>query len=196
IGRLFPNSSSNSPKPLGILVQRLLDIFKAALVPKSKQSKTVNVDIESAANILVIAGLIQEQASIMEARRVVFDPNRQTAPTPTPSNLAPETQFEFRSETLSAKVESLADQVAKLVSTINPSQNQGPQPQQSGQRTGSYALAASKHAPKGAQAPNQSQKGRPAQPKQGAQPRTEASLTLVQQDPKNILGADKTIPDL
>ncbi|KAH9819543.1 hypothetical protein DFH28DRAFT_876509, partial [Melampsora americana] len=82
VARLFPGSSSATSKPLGALVQRLLDISKAALVPKSKRAKSINVDIESAADIMVLAGLIQDQANIMEARRVVFDPSRPNAPTP------------------------------------------------------------------------------------------------------------------
>lgn len=150
VGRLFPGSSGITSKPLGSLIQRLLDILRAALVPKSKRAKSINVDVESGADILVIVGLIQEHASIMEARQVVFDPNRQTAPAPNPSLLAANTCFEFWNNALSDKVDMLADQVAKLVSVINPEPRQQQQP---GQKTGSYALAASKHAPKGPQDP-------------------------------------------
>ncbi|KAH9819521.1 hypothetical protein DFH28DRAFT_924865 [Melampsora americana] len=104
----------NTPATLeGVLVQRLLDISKAALVPKTKWAKLVYVDVESAANILVIAGLIWEQASIIEARHVVFDPSCSTTTAPTPSSLAPNAQFKLRSKSLLEKVNTLADQVAK-----------------------------------------------------------------------------------
>ncbi|KAH9824037.1 hypothetical protein DFH28DRAFT_1117815 [Melampsora americana] len=72
IARLFPVGSGASAKPIGVLIQKLLDISKATLIPKTKRNKSVNVDVESAADILVLTGLIQEQASLMEARRVVL----------------------------------------------------------------------------------------------------------------------------
>lgn len=58
---MFAGVSGATSKPLGFLVQRMLNVSKAALVPKSKINKLVNVDVESAADILVIAGLIQRQ---------------------------------------------------------------------------------------------------------------------------------------
>ncbi|KAH9813896.1 hypothetical protein DFH28DRAFT_895665, partial [Melampsora americana] len=188
IARLFPGGS----KPLGVLVQRLLDISKAALIPKSKRAKAVNVDVESAADILVIASLLQDQANVMESRRVVFDPNRHTAPTPTFS--ASNAQFEFRHEALSEKVDTLTNQMAKLVSAIIPDQQH--QQSQPGQPKSSYALAASKHAPKASQAPKNQQQGARADPKKSSRPRSEASLTLTQQDPKSIAGEGKSIPEL
>ncbi|KAH9810806.1 hypothetical protein DFH28DRAFT_932401 [Melampsora americana] len=93
IAQMFPGGSGTSSKPLGALVQKLLDISKSALVPKSKRAKTVNIDVELAADILVLASLIQDQANTMEARRVVFDPSRQTASSP--SSFATNAQFEF-----------------------------------------------------------------------------------------------------
>lgn len=126
VARLFPGGSGASAKPLTVLVQRLLDVSKATLVPKSKRAKTISVDIESAADVLVLIGLIQEQASLMEARRVVFDPNRQTAPSPSPSTFAPNAQFEFRHDALSAKVDMLSDQMSKLVTAIMPDPQRQP----------------------------------------------------------------------
>lgn len=193
VGRLFPGSSGATAKPLGSLVQRLLNISRAALVPKTKRAKSINVDVESAADILAIVGLIQEHASIMEARRVVFDPNRQTAPTPTPSSLAANARFKFRSDALSSKVDQLADQVAKLVSAISPDQRQAPRQTQA---ANSYALAASRHAPKGPQGPTTNQTSAKTQPRPNTRVRMEASLTLTQQDPKHISGAGKSITEL
>lgn len=129
----------------------------------------------------------------MEARWVVFDPSRQTAPTPNPSSLASNARFEFRNEALSDKVDLLADQVAKLVSAINPVNHQQPSV---GQPKSSYALAASQHAPKPTQASSATQLSLRAQPRPSPRARSEASLTLLQQDPKNISGAGKTITKL
>ncbi|KAH9811745.1 hypothetical protein DFH28DRAFT_899931, partial [Melampsora americana] len=195
IAKLFPGDSVRTAKPLGTLIQRLLDVSKATLIPKSKRTKTVSVDIESAADIVLLVGLIQEQASINEARRVVFDPQRQTIPNPSPSSIAPNAQFEFKSDAWSEKIDALADQVAKLVSVITPDQQQQP-PQTSSSNQSSYALAASKHAPKGAHPPKQQQPRPRTQQKQTNRPKTEASLTLNQMDPKVIAGEGKTIPEL
>ncbi|KAH9812393.1 hypothetical protein DFH28DRAFT_852545, partial [Melampsora americana] len=165
IARMFPGGSGASSKPLGSLVQKLLDISKSALVPKSKRAKTVNVDVELAAHILVLASLIQDQANTMEARWVVFDPSRQTASSP--SSFATNAQFEFQHEVLSEKVDTLTSQMAQLVSAIMPNQEkQKSQPTTFGQPTSSYALAASKHAPRLTQAPKNNQQSNQAQPKQ------------------------------
>ncbi|KAH9818399.1 hypothetical protein DFH28DRAFT_888393, partial [Melampsora americana] len=196
IARLFPGGSGATAKPLGILTKKLLDAAKATLIPKTKRTKSVNVDVESAADILVLIDLIHEQTSIMEARRVVFDPNRQTAPAPTPFSLSSNAQFDFRSSVWSEKFDTLADQVAKLVSVVIPDQQQQSKHAQQGPATSSYALAASKHAPGASQPPKQAKSSPRAPPKQGARLKAEASLTLNQKDPKIIAGEGKTIPEL
>lgn len=196
VSRLFPGGSGAFAKPLNVLVQRLLDVSKAALVPKSKRAKSVNVDVESAADILVLAGLIQEQASIMEARRVVFDPSRQTIPAPSASSLAPSAQFELRNDRLVSRLDSLAEQVAKLVSVVTPDQQQQPRAARTSQATAPYALAASKHAPSAAQNPVPAQANTRVQQKQPARAKLETSITLTQLDPRNISGAGKTVPEL
>ena len=78
IAKLFPGGSDAAAKPLKILIEKLIEATRATLIPKTKTSKSVKVDVDSAADILLLAGLIQEQASINEARRVVFEPGRQT----------------------------------------------------------------------------------------------------------------------
>ncbi|KAH9809093.1 hypothetical protein DFH28DRAFT_1134417 [Melampsora americana] len=196
IARLFPGGSGASAKPLGVLIQKLINVSKATLIPKSKRNKSVSVDVESAADILVLTGLIQEQASLMESRRVVFDPRRTTAPAPTSSSFASETQFEFRNADWSAKFDVLTDQIAKLVTTVEPNKQQQPQQKQPGQAKSSYASAASKHTPGTAQRPSQPHLSPRAQKENHTRPRSEAVLTLLQQDPKNISGAGKTIPEL
>lgn len=194
VARLFPGGSGASAKPLTVLVQKLLEVLKATLIPKTKRAKAVSVDVESAADILALTGLIQEQASLMEARRVVFDPNCQTAPSPSPSSLNPHAQFEFRHESLSAKVDTLTEQVAKLVAVVVPNHQQPPSTQL-GPAKSSYALAASAHAPRASSRSGPAQPSPRAPTRSHARPRSEACLTLTQQDPAHISGASKTIPE-
>ncbi|KAH9821531.1 hypothetical protein DFH28DRAFT_882843, partial [Melampsora americana] len=201
IAKLFPGGSGASSKPLKVLIERLIEVSKATLIPKSKLSKSVKVDVDSAADILLLAGLVQEQASINEARRVVFEPGRQTIPTPSPASAAISAQFDFRNNTLSDKVDAMAEQLAKLVSAAEGTPQQTPPgPQQ--KTASSYALAASKHAPKANAGPR-------AQPRQTGKefphpghrahshrPKAEHSITLSQKDPANIAGRDETISEL
>ncbi|KAH9808026.1 hypothetical protein DFH28DRAFT_911610, partial [Melampsora americana] len=210
IAKLFPGGSGVASKPLNVLIERLIEVLKATLIPKSKLSKSVKVDVDSAAGILLLAGLVQEQASINEARRVVFEPCRQTALNPSPSSAAATAQFEFRNNTLADKVVAMAEQLEKLVTATESSHQLGQQhPQQKAK--GSYALAASKHAPGAgvASLPNQqgfhaqskhtgtgSSQGPRAHTQQAPRPKAEHSITLSQKDPANIAGADMTIAEL
>ncbi|KAH9808257.1 hypothetical protein DFH28DRAFT_910391, partial [Melampsora americana] len=196
IARLFPGGSDAASKPLNVLIERLVEVSKATLIPKSKSTKSIKVDVDSAADILLLTGLIQEQASIAEARRVVFEPGRQTIPAPAPSSFAANAQFEFQSKSWTDKFDTLTNQVAKLVAVVSSNPQQ---PEPNGQAKSSYALAASKHAPGVAQAPQPprpAQRSPPAQPKQNIRQRPETSLTLNQLDPMNIAGSGKSIPEL
>ncbi|KAH9807807.1 hypothetical protein DFH28DRAFT_912576, partial [Melampsora americana] len=193
--KLFPGGSDVAAKPIKVLIERLIEVSKATLIPKSKASKSVKVDVDSAADILLLAGLIQEQASINEARRVVFEPGRQTAPTPSLSSAASFAQFDFRNSTLADKVDAMAEQLAQLVSAAKPPQQQSPhRPQQ--QSTGSYASAASKHAPGANSTPHPKGHSQRAQQKTSPRPKAEHAITLSQRDPANIAGAGKSIPEL
>lgn len=125
IAKLFPGGSDSAAKPLKVLIKRLIEATRATLIPKTKTSKSVKVDVDSAADILLLAGLIQEQASINEARRVVFKPGRQTVPNP---SISSSSQFEFRVSSISDKLDMVVEQLSKLGS--NPSgPPSGSQPQ-------------------------------------------------------------------
>ncbi|KAH9822194.1 hypothetical protein DFH28DRAFT_947898 [Melampsora americana] len=193
--KLFPGGSDFATKPIKVLIERLIEVSKATLIPKSKASKSVKVDVDSAADILLLAGLIQEQASINEARRVVFEPGQHTAPTPSSSSAAAIAQFEFRNNSLSDKVDAMTKQLAQLISAAKLPQQQGQKrPQQPVMN--SYALAASKHAPGTEPASQPKQQGQRAQHRTNPCPKAEHSVTLSQRDPANIAGAGKTISEL
>ncbi|KAH9807058.1 hypothetical protein DFH28DRAFT_917538, partial [Melampsora americana] len=67
IAKLFPGGST--PRSLEVLIQRLVEVTKATLVPKSKKTSSIKVDIKLAANILMLTGMIKEQASFNDTRR-------------------------------------------------------------------------------------------------------------------------------
>lgn len=184
IAKLFPGGSDAAAKPLKVLIERLIEATKATLIPKTKASKSVKVDVDSAADILLLAGLIQEQASINEAQQVVLEPGRQTVP---PPSIPSSSQFEFCISSISDKLDMVVEQLAKLGSTQGSS-NQTP-------TTKSYALAASKHAPNAAKQTGPAQPKPKAQPKPSSRPRSDHSVTLNQRDPANIAGSDKSIPE-
>lgn len=188
IAKLFPGGSDAASKPLIILIERLIEATRATLIPKTKNSKSVKVDVDSAADILLLAGLIQEQASINEARRVVFEPGQQTIPNPSSS---PVSQFDFQVSSILDKLDLVVKQLAKLGSS--PA---SPPPSNQTQTTRSYALAASKHAPTGQQPPTPTRPRPSAQAKPAARTRSDHSVTLNQCDPANIAGSDKSIPEL
>ncbi|KAH9817110.1 hypothetical protein DFH28DRAFT_831338, partial [Melampsora americana] len=185
ISKLFPGSLAATAKPLGVLIQKLIDVSKAALIPKSKTAKSIKVDIKLAANILVLAGLIQAQANLVESCRVVFEPGRQTAPPLSSSSFAANAQFEFRNNTLIDKINVMADQIAKLVSVSETNQQQQP-PEPAAQN--SYASAASKKASGASQGPKRAQTNPQSQQKQPERPKADHSVTLNHQDPSNITG--------
>ncbi|KAH9822990.1 hypothetical protein DFH28DRAFT_1118338 [Melampsora americana] len=172
ISKLFPGSSAATAKPLGVLVQKLIDVSKAALIPKSKTAKSIKVDIESAADILAA---------------------RQHPPPSSSSSFAANAQFEFRNNTLIDKVNVMADQIAKLVSVSETNQQQQP-PTPAAQN--SYASAASKKASGPSQGTKRAQTNPQSRHKQPERPKVDHSVTLNHQDPSNITGAGISIPEL
>ncbi|KAH9820348.1 hypothetical protein DFH28DRAFT_885302 [Melampsora americana] len=189
IAKLFPGGSDVTSKPLKVLIERLIEVTKATLIPKSKATKLVKVDVDSAADILLLTGLIQEQVSLNEARRVVFEPGRQTIPNP---SISPASQFDFRVSTISDKLDLVVEQLSKMGASAAASAKPTGQP-----KGKSYALAASQHAPK---APQQQQsheaRTRAQPPKYAPKHKPDHSITLNQLDPANKAGSEKSIPEL
>ncbi|KAH9808168.1 hypothetical protein DFH28DRAFT_1136581 [Melampsora americana] len=50
--------------PICPFLERLVEVTKATLIPKSKKTNSIKVDIESAADILLLTGLIKEQSVV------------------------------------------------------------------------------------------------------------------------------------
>ncbi|KAH9825014.1 hypothetical protein DFH28DRAFT_1117169 [Melampsora americana] len=53
IGRLFPGGSDAASKPLNVLIEQLIEVSKATLIPKSKSTKSIKVDVDSVHTIIV-----------------------------------------------------------------------------------------------------------------------------------------------
>ncbi|KAH9822145.1 hypothetical protein DFH28DRAFT_1217028 [Melampsora americana] len=191
IAELLPGGSTSSGKPLDVLIQRLLEVTKATLVPKSKTS-SIKVNVESAANILLLTGLIKEQASLDEPRRLVFEAGHKTVTDPAS---ALSSAFEFKVSTIVKCVDVLSKHIAKLLADGLPTlagKKQAPPKNM-------YALAALKQAH--TQTPSSSSPTQTASlakaracPQARPRPCSEHMITLNQLDPANIAGAEKSIP--
>ncbi|KAH9810426.1 hypothetical protein DFH28DRAFT_902801, partial [Melampsora americana] len=188
IAKLFPGGST--PRSLDVLIERLIAVTKATLVPKSKKTSSIKVDIESAADILLLTGMIKEQASVNDTRRTVFDTSRKTVTDPASALTS---TFEFRVSTIADRVDVLSEHIAKLVADGLPEQARGKKPPP---KT-SYASAASKHASSTTPPQDSASQPRPhAPPKVGPRLRSDHTITLSQLDPANIAGAEKSVPEL
>ncbi|KAH9814508.1 hypothetical protein DFH28DRAFT_894810, partial [Melampsora americana] len=188
VAKLFPGGSASAPKPLDVLIQRLIEVTKATLVPKSKKTSSIKVDIESAADILLLTGLIQERAGSTAATKPVLEPGRKTVTNPTSALTS---AFEFRVSTIAERVDVLSEHISKLVANGQPTTAGVKSP-----KTPSYASTASTHAPNASRPhPTPRSKSSP-QPRAGLRPRSDHTITLNQLDPANIAGVEKSIPEL
>ncbi|KAH9812405.1 hypothetical protein DFH28DRAFT_849623, partial [Melampsora americana] len=171
----------------------LIEVLKATLVPKSKKTSSIKVDVESAANILSLTGLIKEQASIDNARRITFEPSCRTVTDPASAlTLA----FELRVSTIAERVDDLLEHIAKLVSEDIPTQageNKAPPKP-------SYMSVVSKHTPKDAPpspSPHHTTHAKDWAPlRNGSCPFPDHAITLNQLNTENIAGAEESIAEL
>lgn len=138
---------SEDERSLSTILEKLLEVTMAGIQfnGKGRMAKKIQVDVESAADILVLVGAAFDRHQLDLSKRVLFQPGRRqvTNPTTTALNSAqrPLTNpLDFQSIELNSKIDALAEQVAALTSAIQKPTPQGP-------KTPSYALAASKHAP-------------------------------------------------
>lgn len=163
IKNLFPTSGQDSS--LTENISKLLEVAMAAIV-LGRQTKKVQVDVNSAADILVLIGAVHDHHQLDLAKRSVFQPGRKTAPTPPQSTqhtttIAQAVSLDFQTAGVMDKLTALATQVSTLTSIVQgtsptaPKQDPAP----------SYALAASKHAPSTAQTPTRHPTRDPGRPK-------------------------------
>lgn len=196
IKNLLPGNEEE--KSLNVILEKLLNVCMAGIQfnGKGRMAKKIQVDVESAADILVLAGAAYDQHQMDLSRRVLFQPGcRQTKnPVTTATNAALRTtapSLDFQSAELSSKLDALAEQVTALTTAIK-----NPTPQ--GKSTPSYALAASKHAPP-ANNPNQPTRPSPQAKKnnhKSASIRPTTTITLSQADTTQPVLTDQSTPRL
>lgn len=176
IRNLFPTSGSDAP--LGDMIDKLLEVAMSSIV-LGRQTKKVQVDVNSAADVLVLIGAIHDRYQLDAARRCIFQPGRQTqpgpqAPPPPPQldplrALAANTTFDFQAAGVMDKLSELAAQVSNLTTMVQQDKP-GPRRQPRGPL---YALAASKHAP-------ESQAAAPTRPpKSAGRPQARQTLNTI-----------------
>ncbi|KAG0144813.1 hypothetical protein CROQUDRAFT_46723, partial [Cronartium quercuum f. sp. fusiforme G11] len=160
---LFPGHPSE--KSLGKLIAKLRTIAQAAisLDSKSKRAKTVSVDIETAANLLVLIGAVYDQHQVEGSQVNLFNMStttrsRQVVSGPPAPN----------SDAVMEKLSSLQEQISLLTAAIS-----SPKTALATNKKG-YALAASKHA-----TPSTATTTKPEAPRT-SKPRAENSITLSQ----------------
>lgn len=133
---------------LGTILEKLLEVTMAGInfKDKGRTARKIQVDSESAEDILVLAAAAFDLHKLDQSKKILFQPGRRMAQTPasaavlsaqsqTPAN------FDSQSAELSTKLDSLAEQVAALTTAIK-------KPSSGPAKAPSYALAASKHATK------------------------------------------------
>ncbi|EGG01648.1 uncharacterized protein MELLADRAFT_66852 [Melampsora larici-populina 98AG31] len=134
---LFPGA--NEPKSLKEMVGELLEVIKAGfpLANKSKTTKKITVDVESAADILVLTGAVYDRVLYEDARRKFTTPEAL-------SGQPQKRSIIFKGRETEDKLDTIVEQLAILSNAIG--QKNIPVPSKKTPTT-SYALAASKHAP-------------------------------------------------
>lgn len=200
IKNLLPDEGNDEHR-LGNILEKLLSIAMASIQfgSKDRAPKKIPVDAESAADLLVLVGAAFDQHQLDQSRKILFQPGRRPAShhTPTPAQAATQQAlttgaFDFQSAEINVKLDTLAEQVAALTKAI-----QKPAGPTTGTAGPSYALAASKHAPK----PNQTAHTEPGTrakkpaPKQPST-RSTTTITLTQIDPAHPVFTDQATPRL
>lgn len=145
IRNLLPGKEED--RSLNNILDKLLSVTMAGIQfnGKGRMAKKIQIDVEYAADILVLVGAAFDQHQMDLSKRVLFQPGRRQVNNPVSEavNTAqrPNTpHLDFQSAELTSKIDALAEQVASLTTAIQKSSPQGKQ-------APSYALAASKHAP-------------------------------------------------
>lgn len=200
IRNLLPNEGEDEHK-LGSILEKLLSVAMASIQfgNKGRAPKKIPMDAESAADILVLIGAAFDQHQLDQSRKVLFQPGRRQVTNQATASANAVTQqtlaagvFNFQSAELNVKLDALAEQVAALTTAI---QKPNAPPQHAS--SPSYALAASKHAPKSAQAALREPETRPRKPT--ARPATHklpSTITLTQKDPNQPVFSDQATPRL
>ncbi|EGF97052.1 uncharacterized protein MELLADRAFT_70249 [Melampsora larici-populina 98AG31] len=138
ISHLCPGTSES--KSLKEIVSKLLEVVKAGfpLANKAKTTKKITVDVETAADILVLTGAVYDQVMYEDARRNFTTPAALMGPNQKSRSII------FKGKETEDKLDAILE-ILSLQATLTAKQTA--QQQKKGPPTQSYALAASKHAP-------------------------------------------------
>lgn len=180
---------------MSAILEKLLAVTMAGIKfnDKGRMARRIQVDTESAADILVLVAAAHDLNKLDQSKRILFQPGRQTAQqqitaATRTAHTAPTASFDFQSAELSTKLDALAEQVAALTTAIKkPAHGQAKAP--------SYALAASKHAPGITDTTTNKQQQRPPV-KKHTTPRPTTTITLSQTDRAQPVLTDQSMPRL
>ncbi|EGG03975.1 uncharacterized protein MELLADRAFT_108877 [Melampsora larici-populina 98AG31] len=136
---LFPGGAES--RSLKEMVGKLLEVIKAGfpLANKSKKAQKISVDVETAADILVLTGAVYDKVMYDDARRNF------TTPAALAGAESKSRPIIFKGKATDDTLAALTEQMAYLTSAVENLQPK--QQQKKGPTAPSYALAASKHAP-------------------------------------------------
>ncbi|KAG0141188.1 hypothetical protein CROQUDRAFT_99108 [Cronartium quercuum f. sp. fusiforme G11] len=146
MANLFPEGHTNTS--LEDLINKLLGTMNAAfqLGDKRANTKSITIGIETAADLLVLAGAVYDtnqidstRANLQHSGLIQFENASRHPPAPPGQDGSVKDQLKVLTE----QVQQLAS-VVQLRNKNNPQQQHSP----AGPQANSYALAASKHAPK------------------------------------------------
>lgn len=161
---------------------------------KGRMARRVQVDTESAADILVLVAAAHDLNRLYQTKKILFQPGQRSiqnpitaavaaAQTSTPNN------FDSQSSELNVKLDALAEHVAALTTAIKkPATNAAKTPP-------SYALAASKHAPGIIDLTTTKKTAKPS-PKKPITPRPTTTITLSQVDRERPALTEQSTPRL
>lgn len=177
------------------ILEKLLAVTMAGikLNEKGRMARRIQVDTESAADILVLVAAAHDLNKLDQSKQILFHPGRRTAQKQiasavTSAQTAAPGNFDFQSAELNVKLDALAEQVAALTTaTKKPTANQA--------KTPSYALAASKHAP-GTIDLTRPKPSPKTQAKKPTAPRSTTTITLSQSDRVQPVLTEQTTPRL
>ncbi|KAH9808306.1 hypothetical protein DFH28DRAFT_910257, partial [Melampsora americana] len=202
MARLVPGCEDD--RSLTTLLSKLVEVINASiqLPAKGRIARNVSINVDTAADILVLVNAAYDQHQLDLYKKVLFKPaadpvcsTRAAAPLPNPSSRpSASTSFDFQASAISDKLDVLTESLNLLVSTRKSApNNHGPNKSQ----PGSYASAAAKTVSQGAQLPPTAHANGPrVSPKPKPKKRATNTITLSQMDRSQVALASLSVVQL
>ncbi|EGG10462.1 uncharacterized protein MELLADRAFT_60178 [Melampsora larici-populina 98AG31] len=186
IKNLFPEKADSTS--LKEMVSKLLEVVKESipLAGKHKTTKKIQIDIDTAADILVLTGAVYDQFMYEDAKRNFTTPGSLMNPTQKPRNIV------FKGRETEDKLDTIVESLSFLHKALG--QNPGLTQKTTSLKTPttpSYALAASKHASATSKSTTLPAKQRAPASRPPPKPRSSNVITLVHE-----VGTEITLPNL